>query len=72
MLAVSRMLLLIFHCRAHEKNTVALALSLSITLPAFATPPSTFTEAKIVAKQKVYLDRKRMPNSPCVSQAGIH
>jgi len=34
-----------------------LALLFSFNLPAFATPPATFTEAKIVAKQKVYLDQ---------------
>jgi deoxyribonuclease-1 len=25
--------------------------------PAFATPPATFTEAKVIAKQKIYLDQ---------------
>lgn len=34
-----------------------LAILLSFNLQAFATPPATFTEAKIVAKQKVYLDQ---------------
>ena len=33
------------------------ALLLSVINPAFANPPSTFTEAKVVAKQKVYLDQ---------------
>lgn len=40
-----------------KRIIVALALSLLSSLPAFATPPATFTEAKIVAKQKVYLDQ---------------
>lgn len=40
-----------------KRILVALALSLSTLLPAFANPPATFTEAKIVAKQKVYLDQ---------------
>ena len=35
----------------------ALLLALSITTPAHANPPSTFTEAKAVAKQKIYLDQ---------------
>lgn len=34
-----------------------LALFLSTALPALASPPSTFTEAKVVAKQQVYLDQ---------------
>jgi deoxyribonuclease-1 len=34
-----------------------LAIFLSFNLDAFATPPTTFTEAKVVAKQKVYLDQ---------------
>lgn len=34
-----------------------LAILLSFNLQAFATPPATFTEAKILAKQKVYLDQ---------------
>jgi len=34
-----------------------LAILLSFNIQAFATPPATFTEAKIVAKQKVYLDQ---------------
>lgn len=33
------------------------SLSLTAVLPAFASPPATFTEAKIIAKQKVYLDQ---------------
>jgi deoxyribonuclease-1 len=40
-----------------KRIIVALALSFLPTLPAFATPPATFTEAKIVAKQQVYLDQ---------------
>ncbi|MDD2058580.1 endonuclease [Pseudomonas sp. GD03860] len=35
----------------------AATLLLAVATPAFATPPATFTEAKIVAKQKVYLDQ---------------
>ena len=40
-----------------KRIIVALALSFLPSLPAFATPPTTFTEAKMVAKQKVYLDQ---------------
>lgn len=40
-----------------KKILAALALFSSIALPAFASPPATFTEAKVVAKQKVYLDQ---------------
>ena len=40
-----------------KRILLAVLLSLSTALPAFATPPATFTEAKIVAKQKVYLDQ---------------
>ncbi|MEQ7918687.1 endonuclease [Xanthomonas sp. WHRI 1810A] len=36
---------------------LALTLSLSVILPAFATPPATFSEAKVVARQKVYPDQ---------------
>lgn len=40
------------------KNLFAvLAILLSFNLQAFATPPATFTEAKILAKQQVYLDQ---------------
>ncbi|MEW9862252.1 endonuclease [Pseudomonas putida] len=35
----------------------AVTLLFSFTLPALANPPATFTEAKVVAKQKVYLDQ---------------
>lgn len=40
-----------------KRILLAVALSLSTALPALATPPATFTEAKVVAKQKVYLDQ---------------
>lgn len=40
-----------------KKILAAVALTLSTILPAFATPPATFTEAKVVAKQQVYLDQ---------------
>ncbi|MDR6711295.1 deoxyribonuclease-1 [Pseudomonas hunanensis] len=33
------------------------ALVFSFISPAFANPPATFTEAKVVAKQKIYLDQ---------------
>ncbi|AIR90830.1 endonuclease [Pseudomonas cremoricolorata] len=35
----------------------AVTLSLAVILPAFASPPDTFTQAKVVAKQQVYLDQ---------------
>ncbi|MCW2271590.1 Endonuclease-1 precursor [compost metagenome] len=40
-----------------KKLFCAVTLLFAVTLPAFANPPATFTEAKIVAKQKVYLDQ---------------
>lgn len=40
-----------------KKLLCALSLLLHLFSPAFATPPATFTEAKVVAKQKVYLDQ---------------
>lgn len=40
---------------------IAVALSFCTILPAFATPPATFSEAKVVAKQKVYLDQANSP-----------
>lgn len=40
-----------------KKLFYVVALLLSVINPAFANPPSTFTEAKVVAKQKVYLDQ---------------
>jgi len=35
----------------------AATLFLTLLPPAFATPPATFTEAKVIAKQKIYLDQ---------------
>ncbi|MFB4390510.1 MULTISPECIES: endonuclease [unclassified Pseudomonas] len=35
----------------------AIALAFAFAPPAFSTPPATFSEAKVVAKQKVYLDQ---------------
>lgn len=35
----------------------ALILTLSVITPSLASPPSTFSEAKVVAKQKIYLDQ---------------
>ncbi|WP_422403283.1 endonuclease [Pseudomonas sp. GZD-209] len=35
----------------------AASLCLALIPPAFATPPATFTEAKVIAKQKIYLDQ---------------
>lgn len=35
----------------------AITLLFSFNLPALANPPATFTEAKVVAKQKVYMDQ---------------
>jgi len=40
-----------------KKLLCAVAVFFAVTSPAFATPPATFTEAKVVAKQKVYLDQ---------------
>jgi deoxyribonuclease-1 len=42
---------------AMKRILLCLALPLLAIAPAFAIPPSTFTEAKVVAKQKVYLDQ---------------
>lgn len=44
-------------CLLMKKSLSVVALCLSIISPAFSSPPATFTEAKIVAKQKVYLDQ---------------
>ncbi|MEN5240587.1 MULTISPECIES: endonuclease [Pseudomonas] len=35
----------------------AASLCLALIPPAFATPPATFTEAKVIAKQRIYLDQ---------------
>lgn len=40
-----------------KKLLCALTLAFSVIAPAFATPPTTFSEAKVVAKQKIYLDQ---------------
>lgn len=40
-----------------KKLLCALALLLCVTPPAFSSPPATFTESKIIAKQKIYLDQ---------------
>ncbi|RRV05244.1 deoxyribonuclease I [Pseudomonas sp. v388] len=43
--------------RSITKLFCALVLALSAVGPALAEPPATFSEAKVVAKQKVYLDQ---------------
>jgi deoxyribonuclease-1 len=40
-----------------KKLFSVVALTLSVITPAFANPPSTFSEAKVIAKQKIYLDQ---------------
>ena len=40
-----------------KKLLYVLTLSLSIINPAFSAPPSNFTDAKVIAKQKIYLDQ---------------
>ncbi|WP_153772782.1 endonuclease [Pseudomonas sp. MNR3A] len=40
-----------------KKLLSAVALLLSVATPALANPPATFAEAKVVAKQKIYLDQ---------------
>lgn len=40
-----------------KKLFYVLTLTLSVITPAFSNPPSTFSEAKVVAKQKIYLDQ---------------
>ncbi|MDF2642099.1 MAG: deoxyribonuclease [Pseudomonas sp.] len=40
-----------------NKLMLILTLALSFAAPAFSAPPSTFSEAKVVAKQQVYLDQ---------------
>jgi deoxyribonuclease-1 len=40
-----------------NKILFAFILFLSANLPAFAQPPATFSEAKVVAKEKVYFDQ---------------
>ncbi|WP_286913446.1 MULTISPECIES: endonuclease [unclassified Pseudomonas] len=40
-----------------KKLLYVVTLALAAIPSAFATPPATFTEAKVVAKQKVYLDQ---------------
>jgi deoxyribonuclease-1 len=40
-----------------KKLLPAVALTLSVITPVFANPPATFTEAKVIAKQKIYLDQ---------------
>ncbi|WP_194788761.1 endonuclease [Pseudomonas sp. UFMG81] len=39
----------------------AASLLFALLPPAFATPPATFTEAKVIAKQKIYLDQANSP-----------
>lgn len=43
--------------RLMKKLFFAVALTLTTTLTAIAAPPTTFTEAKIIAKQKIYFDQ---------------
>jgi deoxyribonuclease-1 len=40
-----------------KKLFYALALSLLVISPAFSNPPATFSEAKVIARQQVYLDQ---------------
>ncbi len=40
-----------------RKLLSAVIVALSVITPAFANPPATFSEAKVVAKQKIYLDQ---------------
>ena len=40
-----------------KKLLCVVALTLSVITPAFSSPPSTFSEAKVIAKQKIYLDQ---------------
>jgi len=44
-----------------KKLLSVVALTLSCILPVFANPPATFTEAKVIAKQKIYLDQANSP-----------
>lgn len=43
--------------KAVKKLFYTLILSFSAVTPAFSAPPATFSEAKVVARQKVYLDQ---------------
>ena len=38
-----------------------LLLSIAVINPAFSSPPSSFSEAKVIAKQKIYLDQANSP-----------
>ncbi|MBA1200782.1 deoxyribonuclease I [Pseudomonas capeferrum] len=40
-----------------KKLLYVLVLSLAVVSPAFSSPPASFTEAKVIAKQKVYFDQ---------------
>ncbi|WP_422420576.1 endonuclease [Pseudomonas sp. GZD-222] len=40
-----------------KKLLSVVALLFCVTTPALSSPPATFTEAKVIAKQKVYLDQ---------------
>ena len=40
-----------------KKLLAVVALVFSVITPAFSSPPSTFSEAKVIAKQKIYLDQ---------------
>lgn len=40
-----------------KKLLYVLALSFSTINPALSNPPATFSEAKVIAKQKIYLDQ---------------
>lgn len=40
-----------------KKLLYVVTLSLAFVFPAFSSPPATFTEAKVIAKQKIYLDQ---------------
>jgi deoxyribonuclease-1 len=40
-----------------KKLFSVVALALSVITPAFSSPPTTFSEAKVIAKQNIYLDQ---------------
>ncbi|MFL1526233.1 endonuclease [Pseudomonas sp. O230] len=40
-----------------KKLLSVLTLTICVITPAFSSPPSTFSEAKVIAKQKIYLDQ---------------
>jgi len=54
---------------SHEKTDVSSNADPLGNYPAFSSPPSTFSEAKVIAKQKIHLDQSNSSMASCIAAA---